>query len=155
MATSRHRNYSVGFCSIFGICSDGNTDERNYEPSSHTAPTVYADATYSILSDTGVNGTHYTLSAICSGCSSWVRNTGTKTLDPNSGFRAAWAQNTQAGSVAQPTDPASSFNYHQYHGYFDADFGSAKVPDVQFQAAAAMTIDTAPMAAAAVPQSLG
>lgn len=98
-------------------------------------PTVYNDATYTILSDTGVNGTHYTLSAICTGCSSW----GTKTLNPAGGFRVAWAQNTEAASVAQPADPASSFSYHNFHGYFDADLGSAQVPDAEFQAAAAMT----------------
>lgn len=112
---------------------------------SHSLPTVYNTATYTILSDTGSNGTHYTLSAICKGCSSWARGTGTRTLSPNGGVRLAWAQNTQAASVAQPASPASNFNYHQYHGYFDADLAGSKVPAAQFSAAVAMAT-AAPMA---------
>ena len=111
-------------------------------------PAVYNDATYTVLADTGNNGTHYTLSAICTGCSSWQRGTGTRTLNPNSGFRVAWAQSTQAASVANPADPASNFNYHSFFNYFDADLGSAKVPDAEFQAAAAMTQGAAPVSAA-------
>lgn len=118
-----------------------------YTPSSHAYPSVYDSATYTLLQDTAVNSTHYTLSAICIGCSSWARSSGTRTLNPNSGFRVAWAQNTQAGSVEQPADPASSFNYHSFHGYFDADLKSAKVPDADFEAAAAMTLGAAPAAA--------
>lgn len=114
-------------------------------------PTVYNEATYTVLSDTGINGTHYTLSVICSGCSSWSRSTGTKTLNPNSGFRVAWAQNTEAASVAQPANPGSNFNYHNFHGYFDADLRSAKVPDAQFKAAAAMTQGAVAAAVAEAP----
>ncbi|SPO05604.1 uncharacterized protein DNG_08291 [Cephalotrichum gorgonifer] len=105
----------------------------------HTMPTVYSGATLKILPDSGTNGTHYMLSAICTGCSSFPRSgSGTKTLNPSGTFRAAWAQNIQRGSVAQPANPASNFNYHQYFNYFDADLGSAKVPAAQFQAAAAL-----------------
>ncbi|PKS12280.1 hypothetical protein jhhlp_001580 [Lomentospora prolificans] len=105
----------------------------------HTMPTMYNDATYTVLADTGVNGTHYTLSVVCKGCSTWTRPTGTRTLSPNGGVRLAWAQNTQAASVAQPANPASNFNYHQYLGYFDASFQDSKVPAAQFSAAVAMT----------------
>lgn len=115
---------------------------------------MYQDATYTVLADTGTNGTHYTLSVACKGCSSWVRPSGTKVLASNGGVRLAWAQNTQAATVAQPANPASDFNYHHYHGYFDASFQDSKVPAAQFSAALAMTkpgVNTA-AAATAVPE---
>ena len=102
-------------------------------------PTAYAQATYTILQDTGVNGTHYTLSTICKGCASWTRASGSvKTLSPTGSLRLAWASNPQANSVAQRANPTSSFEYHPYHGYIDGSFPDAKVPAAQFQAAAAM-----------------
>ncbi|PKS10108.1 hypothetical protein jhhlp_001858 [Lomentospora prolificans] len=102
-------------------------------------PTTYTQATYTILQDSGVNGTHYTLSAICKGCSSWTRGSGSvKTLSPAGGLHVAWAGNPQPNSVSQRANPASTIEYHPYHGYIDGSFNDAKVPVAQFQAAAAM-----------------
>jgi len=107
-------------------------------PSGRQTPTVYTTATYTILADTGSNGTHFTLSAICKGCSSWTRASGSvKSLSPTSGVRFAWASNPQINSVSQRANPASGFSYHDYHGYIDASFADARVPAAQFQAAAA------------------
>jgi hypothetical protein len=91
-------------------------------------PTTYTGATYKILPDTAVNSTHWTLSGICTGCSKWAGTSGgsTKWLNPQAGaIRVAWAQNPKQGSVSQPSNPNSKFEYHEYFGTFDADFAGS------------------------------
>lgn len=102
-------------------------------------PTVYNSATYTLLADTGVNGTHFTLSAICKGCSTWTRTDGsTRALSPTGGVTLAWAGNREPGGVAHRSDAGSSFSYHNYQGRIDASFREATVPAAEFEAAAAM-----------------
>jgi hypothetical protein len=104
--------------------------------SDHTMPGQYAPANYTVLGDTSVNATHWTLSAICRGCSAWSRTGATKTLNSGStGSRVAWAQNTDANGVSQPSNKNSNFAYHHYHNYFDIDFNGAKVNAQQWNQA--------------------
>jgi len=86
-----------------------------------------------------VNATHWTLSGICTGCSTWKDPSGgQKWLNPQSGgLRISWAQNPYAGTVSQPSNPNSNFEYHDYIGAFNADFAGSTVDTATFNAAAA------------------
>jgi hypothetical protein len=105
-------------------------------------PTAYTGATYKILADTKVNATHWTLSGICTGCTRWTGSSGAaKSIDAASGgVRIAWAQNPYSGTVSQPSNPNSNFEYHDYLGGFGVDFRSSTVDRATFTAAASKLV---------------
>ena len=88
--------------------------------SGYRLPGVYAQATYTLLPDNGANATHWTLSAVCKGCSSWS----SKSLAIGASTPLAWASSTKP--VATPADPASSFSIHDAKAKFTFDLTAAK-----------------------------
>jgi len=86
-------------------------------------PTVWSGATYRLLPDHGVNSTHWTLSAVCTGCSYWSAGS----IDPtNTQNYLAVALNSQSGSVSNPSSSSSNFQIHSSVGRFTFDFTQAK-----------------------------
>ncbi|KAK3356807.1 hypothetical protein B0T25DRAFT_516361 [Lasiosphaeria hispida] len=90
--------------------------------SSRTYPQVSADASYTVLPGSGSNTTHWYVTALAKGVSSW----GTTKLDPaSSAVSFAYAQSSAA--VTEPTNPASRFSIHQSRGKWTHDLASAKI----------------------------
>ena len=87
-------------------------------------PTVYDTAKYQLLSGV-TNATHWTISTLCTGCSSWEASGKTVNLDPSSAAASfAWASSGTA--PATPADPASRFGIHNAKGKFTSDLAGAK-----------------------------
>jgi hypothetical protein len=93
--------------------------------SAYRLPDVYADASYTLLPGHGSNATHWTLNAVCKGCSKW----GAKSITPSASGSLAWAVGNRA--VAQPANPASSFGVHNLKGKFAFDFTAAKADNFE------------------------
>ncbi|KAL2262908.1 hypothetical protein VTK26DRAFT_9049 [Humicola hyalothermophila] len=91
--------------------------------SARTYPTPYDGASYTVLSGTVANSTHWTLSALAEGISSF----GATQLDPSGTVPLAYAM-----SVQPPSDPASNssrFSMHNSRGMWTHDLNSAKIAD--------------------------
>ena len=88
--------------------------QRGYQ-----APSPYPDATITPQSAT-VNETHWSLSALCTGCSSWAGG-----ALPSGPGPLAWAYAAQP--PATPADPASRFGHHDDKGVVQFDFAAAAV----------------------------
>lgn len=88
-------------------------------------PTVYTGTTYQVLkTGTRSNGTHWQVTAKCTGCSSFTTSTGAQTnLNPGGGNRLAFAMSS--GLPQSPSNPASNFPYHDVHNYWSHDFSQA------------------------------
>ncbi|KAK0710810.1 hypothetical protein B0H67DRAFT_493997 [Lasiosphaeris hirsuta] len=90
--------------------------------SARTYPQVSADSSYTVLPGSGSNTTHWYITALSKGVSSW----GTTKLDPaSSAVSFAYAQS--AAAVTEPANPASRFSIHQSRGKFTIDLAGAKV----------------------------
>ncbi|KAI1075112.1 hypothetical protein F5B20DRAFT_585687 [Whalleya microplaca] len=94
--------------------------------SAHTVPDSYDVPEYTLLGGSISNDTHWTVNALCKGCSIWSHDGGSKTnLDPG----ASEANFAWAASPTPPLDPAdnsSVFGIHTEHGTFTLDFAAAK-----------------------------
>ncbi|KAI1812084.1 iron reductase domain protein [Poronia punctata] len=88
-----------------------------------TPPILYPNATYTILKKgSSVNSTHWTLTALCSGFSTWTDG---GELDPNDkGARFAYALSPK--TPRQPGNRDSSIEKHTVHGYVDVDLAGAR-----------------------------
>ncbi|XXH01081.1 hypothetical protein Hte_007432 [Hypoxylon texense] len=98
---------------------------------SHTAPAVTSDATVQVLAKgTKSNGTHWQVTAKCTGCTSFTTTgTTTKTLNPSGSNRLAFAYSKTKPS--QPASGTSPINVHDLFSYWDHDFAAAG--NAQFQ----------------------
>ncbi|KAK3309371.1 uncharacterized protein B0T15DRAFT_497670 [Chaetomium strumarium] len=94
-----------------------------------TQPSLYPQATYRTLSASR-NATHWTVEAVCSGCSAWSGGSGG--LNPSGARTFAWAVSKTA--VPQPANTASSFSVHDSANTFQGDLSLAKVPKAAFDA---------------------
>jgi hypothetical protein len=97
-----------------GIVSPRKATARTY-------PAVSTDTTWTVLSGSGSNATHWYVTALGKGASSW----GTTKLDPAAAATFAYAQSNTA-----PTDPTkvdSRFGIHNAHKQFSVDLASAKI----------------------------
>lgn len=93
---------------------------------SHSQPTVLnGGPTYQILkTGTKVNGTHWQVTAKCSGCSSFTSRTGVVTnLNPGGSSRFAFAMSL--GAPYTPSNPASGFPYHEVQNPWTHDLSQA------------------------------
>ncbi|KAI1478545.1 CBD9-like protein [Daldinia eschscholtzii] len=91
----------------------------------HTAPTAYSGATAQVFKK-GVksNGTHWQVTAKCTGCTSFVTTgSNTKTLNPAGSNRLAFAYSRTKPS--QPGSDSSPINVHDLFNYWDHDFAAA------------------------------
>jgi hypothetical protein len=88
-------------------------------------PSVYTGAiSYTILPGHGSNATHWTLSVLCKGCSSWTVPAAKSISPSGTAIPLAWAMSSKA--VAAAADPGSSFSVHDNKAKFTFDFSAAK-----------------------------
>ncbi|KAI1809868.1 iron reductase domain protein [Poronia punctata] len=107
--------------------ANGNTSvaSSRWAPA-HEIPEPYDAAEYTVLKGSVTNETHWTLTALCKGCSSWVHDGGSVTeLDPNSpSINLAWAASPYP--VGDPADNYTMLGIHSEHGTFSLDLAAAK-----------------------------
>lgn len=96
------------------------TQEAN-PTSGYQPPAPSTDATLSLLPDAAANATHWTLSAVCTGCSQWAAGA----IDPSGASPLAWAY--AATPPTTPSDAASGFGIHDDKGSVPFDFSTAGV----------------------------
>ncbi|ORY67495.1 uncharacterized protein BCR38DRAFT_456247 [Pseudomassariella vexata] len=90
----------------------------------HVAPTVYPSAIYTVLRiGTHVNGTHWQLTAKCTGCSTNIGSTN-RTLSATVSNRLAFAYSKS--KPATPSSSSSTFNVHDVANYWNHDFAAAQ-----------------------------
>lgn len=69
----------------------------------HSTPSIYSGATHQILSRaSSVNGTHWKVTALCRGCTSWTGSSGTVVLNPAGETRFAFASSRVKPSGTSP-----------------------------------------------------
>lgn len=91
-------------------------------------PQSYDDAEYTLLRGTTVNSTHWTLTAKCTGCTSYQANDGSEYVLNGTGItQFAWAQGTTP--VTDPSNNASAFNVHLAFGKWNHDLNAARSPN--------------------------
>ncbi|KAI1644968.1 CBD9-like protein [Daldinia loculata] len=90
-----------------------------------TAPAVYTGASVQLLkTGTKSNGTHWQVTAKCTGCTQFTTTgTTTKSLNPAGSNRLAFAYSKTKPS--QPGSDSSPISVHDLFGYWDHDFASA------------------------------
>ncbi|KAI0401712.1 iron reductase domain protein [Xylaria palmicola] len=91
----------------------------------HTPPVPYTGATYKVLKGSTANATHWTLTALCSGCASWTADNAKAALNPND-KAAKLAYALAATAPPQPANNASSISKHTIHSTFTLDLAAAK-----------------------------
>ncbi|KAK3305135.1 uncharacterized protein B0T15DRAFT_567183 [Chaetomium strumarium] len=84
-------------------------------------PTPYTGATYTTLSGSTTNSTHWTLSVLAQGVSVW----GSAKLNPAGNVTLAYAQS--AAPPTQPANNASRFSIHNSHQRFSVDLKAAQI----------------------------
>jgi len=106
-------------------------------------PTVYDTAKYQLLSGVA-NATHWSLTTLCTGCSSWDQAGKAVNLNPsNAAASFAWASATAPPGT--PADPASRFGIHNQKGKFTSDLAGAKNANFDALVKAAYTTTKAPL----------
>lgn len=104
--------------------------------SGYFVPPLFEETTYSVLPGTTVNETHYTITAVCSGCSGWAPFDGPPTLlngDGENYFAFAYS----SVPVDDPTDLDTMFGIHERVGHWIHNLDHAKSADFEAWAAAA------------------
>src|SRR6187402_3228365 len=93
--------------------------------SGFSLPQAYDGAEYTLLKGTSANSTHWTLTARCSGCTSYQGNDGEiATLNGTGTASFAWAQGNTP--VQDPASNTSAFDIHQGHGKWEHDLNAAR-----------------------------
>ncbi|KAI1271919.1 actin-domain-containing protein [Xylaria sp. FL0933] len=88
-------------------------------------PIPYEDAKYTVLKGTGVNATHFKLTAVCTGCASWADFDGNPTtLDGAGQANFAYAYSTTP--VDDPSSSDTGFTIHDSVGHWTHDLGAAR-----------------------------
>jgi glucose/arabinose dehydrogenase len=78
------------------------------------------------MKGTQANSTHYTVVALCKGCTGWQANDDTRYYLPfNSTTEFAWAYG--AGAVENPASNTSAFNVHEGFGKWTHDLNAARI----------------------------
>lgn len=79
-----------------------------------------------MLRPSGANATHWTVSALCRGCSQWTDAVGAaKSLDPTS-TQAPVAYAFSRDPPRVPANNASAISYHAAHGQLALDLAGAR-----------------------------
>lgn len=92
----------------------------------HVQPDPYDPIKYTVLKGSVANETHWVLTTLCQGCSTWVHNGGAKeVLDPGA-TAASFAFAASAVPPIDPTDPFTPIGIHSEHGIFTLDLAAAK-----------------------------
>lgn len=116
-------------------------------------PLGYDQAEHTLLKGTTTNSTHWTVNALCRGCTGWQNNEDTRyALNATGTTQFAWAY-----GVSQVEDPArndSAFNVHQAYGKWIHDLNAARIDN--FDSLVRTNLLTAPVASGApsVPSTI-
>ncbi|KAL1892326.1 hypothetical protein Sste5346_007064 [Sporothrix stenoceras] len=94
----------------------------------HTPPTAYTGASYNVL-NTVKNATHWTVDAVCHGCSIWGTNS--TSLNPNSVNKIGYATSKTAPTT--PSSNLSTISIHSEKGVVLHDLSVGKVDSNTFQ----------------------
>ncbi|KAK2054202.1 carbohydrate-binding cytochrome b562 [Colletotrichum caudatum] len=90
----------------------------------------YADAVYALLPGTVVNDTHYSVTALCKGCTYWAPNGNSPTsLAPDGENKLAFAYS--GVPVHEPTNNQTTFGMHERVGHWMHNFKPAQSADFQ------------------------
>lgn len=96
-------------------------------PSGLSLPLPFDEAEYTLLKGTTANSTHWTLTAKCSGCTSYLGNDGSLAVLNGTGTALfAWAQGGSA--VQEPSNNQSAFSIHSLYGKWTHDLNAARSP---------------------------
>lgn len=78
------------------------------------------------MKGTQANSTHYTVTALCKGCTGWQANDDTRYYLPFNGtVELAWAYGS--GAVENPASNTSAFNVHEKFGKWTHDLNAARI----------------------------
>ncbi|KAJ2991578.1 hypothetical protein NUW58_g2466 [Xylaria curta] len=105
--------------------ASGNTPVASVRRTSiRTQPQIYDGAKLQLLkTGTKVNGTHWQITAKCSGCSSFATTgSNTKSLNPAGSNRLAFAYSKNRPNSASS---AAVLSVHEVYNYWDHDFSTA------------------------------
>jgi hypothetical protein len=109
-------------------------------------PLGYDGAEHTLLKGTTTNSTHWTVNALCRGCTGWQSNEDVRyALNATGTTQFAWAY-----GVSQVEDPArndSAFNVHQAWGKWTHDLNAARIDN--FDSLVKSNLLTAPVASGA------
>lgn len=89
-------------------------------------PGAYAVATYAVLKGPASNGTHWTLTTLCRGCSQWDASGTVTSLDPAATSPVNLAYVLFRSVPAQPANNASRIAIHSAKGTLVLDMAAAK-----------------------------
>jgi hypothetical protein len=91
--------------------------------SGHSTPQSYAGATFTLLTKGNKsNGTHWQLTAKCTGCTSWTGSSGVTRIDPRDSKRLGYA--CSASKPSSPGSNSSSIPVHDVYNYITHDFSA-------------------------------
>ncbi|KAK1570044.1 [Colletotrichum navitas] len=96
----------------------------------YSTPPPYADAVYTVLPGTIVNTTHYSVTALCKGCTYWAPNGNSpKSLDPSGENNLAFAHS--GVPVHEPANNQTSLSRHERVGNWMHSFKSAQAAEFE------------------------
>ncbi|KAK2040757.1 carbohydrate-binding cytochrome b562 [Colletotrichum somersetense] len=99
----------------------------------YSIPQPYADAAYTLLPGAVVNDTHYSVTALCKGCTYWAPYGNSPTsLDPGGENKLAFAYS--GVPVHEPTNNQTTFGMHERVGHWMHNFKPAQTADFQYWA---------------------
>ncbi|KAH3945777.1 hypothetical protein HBH53_141500 [Parastagonospora nodorum] len=109
-------------------------------------PLGYDGAEHTYLKGTTTNSTHWTVNALCKGCTGWQNNEDTRqALNGTGTTQFAWAYGVS--QVEDSTRNDSAFNVHQAWGKWTHDLGAARIDN--FDSLVKTNLLTAPAVPAA------
>lgn len=107
-------------------------------------PQPYDQAEHKLLKGTKTNSTHWTVNALCQGCTGWQSNEDVRyALNGTGTTEFAWAYGTSA--VEDPARNDSAFNVHAAWGKWTHDLNAARIDN--FATLVKSNLLTAPVAA--------
>ncbi|KAF2869417.1 hypothetical protein BDV95DRAFT_99165 [Massariosphaeria phaeospora] len=109
-------------------------------------PQGYDGAEHILLKGTTTNTTHWTVNALCKGCTGWLTNEELAySLNGTGTTQFAWAYGNSA--VEDPASNTSAFNVHAAFGHWIHDLNAARIDN--FESLVKSNLLTAPIAAPA------
>jgi glucose/arabinose dehydrogenase len=109
-------------------------------------PLGYDGAEHFLLKGTDTNSTHWTINALCKGCTGWQSNEDERyALNGTGSTEFAWAYGTS--EVQDPARNDSAFNVHAAYGKWQHDLNAARIDN--FDSLVKANLLTAPVAPAA------
>lgn len=106
-------------------------------------PLPYDGSEHILLKGTKTNSTHYTVNALCKGCTGWINvDEARQVLNGTGTTQFAWAYG--ASAVQDPARNDSAFNVHAEHGKWMHDLNAARIDN--FDSLVQSNLLTAPVA---------